>query len=227
MQYNKRDFGKIAKKIVCPLCGFEAEEFRAFGVKPRKNARCPHCGCVERHRLIWYYIQERRLLTDDCNLLDIAPTRALSAVIKTEYNLLHVSADLSSSEVNVQMNIEQMPFGYESFDGILCVHVLEHVKDDVGALNELFRVLKPEGWALINVPMNENAEYTDEDLGPIQPEEREKRFGQFDHLRIYGRDFIELCRLAGFSMEVVSPSVGVAELHGLLPRERILLGWKR
>jgi len=118
-------------------------------------------------------------------------------------NLNYISADLDSSEAMIQMDITNILFQDNTFDVILCNQVLEHVVDDRKAMKELFRVLKPEGWCLINIPIDLKREKTYENINITNPRIREHLFGQEDHVRIYGRDFIERLEKSGFDVKRV------------------------
>ena len=214
------------KIIECPLCGYKARNFKPFGLKPRADAKCPHCGAVERHRLIGWYLFSRALLREGTRILDIAATPALVRAIDDRFKLNRVRIDLYSDSVDVKSNLENVCFGNEVFDAIFCVHVLEHVHDDAQALAELYRVLNYGGWALLMVPIDDKRENTDEDFEVVDPREREIRFGQSDHLRLYGRDFVQRCVNAGFRMQVIAPKDSVIKWHALLPYEKIHIGWK-
>lgn len=118
-------------------------------------------------------------------------------------NIHHVTADLESPLADVKMDIHKMPFENESFDIVLCNHVLEHVEDDAQSMREIYRVLKPGGWAVMQVPMDDSREFTYEDKSITSPEEREKHFWQKDHVRLFGRDYPKRLENAGFRVEAV------------------------
>lgn len=133
-------------------------------------------------------------------LLHVAPETCLSSELQRIYE--YISVDLDGSRALVQMDITGLTFPDEYFDAIICNHVLEHIPDDNAALSELYRVLKPGGWASIQVPLEGDA--TREDLSVSDPMERERRYGQQDHVRSYGRDFVRRLETAGFSVIVLS-----------------------
>lgn len=101
----------------------------------------------------------------------------------------------------IDMDITEMDYPDNNFDFILCSHVLEHILDDKKAMMELYRVLKPDGWGILQVPIDMQRDETYEDNSITKPDERQKAFGQFDHVRIYGKDYIDRLRSVGFSVE--------------------------
>jgi len=141
-------------------------------------------------------------------------------------NLDYVTADLESPLAKVKMDIHKVPFGDNTFDVIFCNHVMEHVQDDIKAMSELRRVMKPTGWAVIQVPFfYPLKEDTFEDSEITGSTDREKAFGQDDHVRMYGKDYPERLRKAGFTVRednfVKSLSTEDIERFALLPDEVI------
>jgi SAM-dependent methyltransferase len=186
-------------KYYCPLCQASYAKFSPAGSPSRPNARCPVCESLERHRLLWAVIdqlQNKETLKTNGRLLHIAPERCLAKNLAKNYE--YVSVDMYSSEVNVKVDITALCFSDECFDSIICNHVLEHVQDDRKALSELFRVLKHGGWGSIQVPVK--GEKTLEDPLVVDPLERERHFGQSDHVRQYGEDFKVRLQAAGFEV---------------------------
>jgi SAM-dependent methyltransferase len=192
----------VGRRVVCSCCGGHFRKFLRDGVdRPRDQARCPRCGSWERHRLLWSYLKERTtLLSDRLQVLHVAPEFVIGRSLASLPNIKYVSVDLESPLAMVQMDVTRLAFPDESFDFVLCSHVLEHVPDDQRALRELHRVLKRSGWAILQVPIKR--EHTFEDLSVVSPEDRLRLFGQRDHVRIYGRDFKDRISTAGFSVSV-------------------------
>jgi SAM-dependent methyltransferase len=186
----------------CPVCGKASRRFRPFGVVPRDDAQCIHCGSVERDRLTWLFLQARTDLFDGRakRMLHVAPEACFEARLKSLPGLDYLTADLSSPHVMVRMDVTAIPHGDESFDVIYCSHVLEHVPDDRRAMRELCRVLKRHGWAILLVPVL--AEKTFEDPAIVDPAERLWHFGQEDHVRVYGPDYLDRLREAGFVVQL-------------------------
>lgn len=189
----------------CPVCNNEVGEFLPFGVRPRPNAQCPCCGALERHRLIWIYFRERtNLFSAKLKMLHVAPEGQLSKLLSGHPNITYLTADIVPGQAMVQMDITDIQYADNSFDVIYASHVLEHIPDDLKAMQELRRVLKPDGWAVLQVPII--GESTIEDPNITSPDDREAIFGQHDHVRRYGRDGIYKQRLekAGFIVFVDS-----------------------
>lgn len=190
----------------CPLCGSEPAAFLPFGERLRIQARCPECGSLERHRLLWLFLQrETRLLEQPTRILHFAPERCLTIRLQQQPDIEHVTADLDGSKAMFAEDIQRLSFDDESFDAVICSHVLEHVPDDRRALLELHRVMRPNAWAVLLVPIDPKRATTYEDPSVQTPQERTKHFGQPDHVRVYGRDFEERILEAGFQLRVERP----------------------
>jgi len=134
--------------------------------------------------------------------LHVAPESCLAEKFKKEYGYL--SIDLDGKKAMMAMDLTAMTFEDESFDAIVCNHVLEHIPDDKKAMKELFRVLKPDGWASIQVPIK--GDITQEDLSVTDPKERRRLYGQEDHVRYYGYDFTDRLKEAGFDVLLIPKS---------------------
>lgn len=186
---------------ICPVCETQSERFGEFGRKARTDAQCPRCGALERHRLVWIYFKRYTNLFDGKfkRVLHIAPEKCFTIRIQELLGEGYVTADLQSPHAMVKMDIMDIPYPEHHFDAIYCSHVLEHVPDDKKAMQELLRVLKPDGWAVLLVPML--AEKTFEDPAVIDPKERLSLYGQEDHVRAYGPDYIDRLRSAGFNVK--------------------------
>lgn len=186
-------------KYFCPLCQASYSKFISMGKPPRPNVRCPGCGSLERHRLLWVsvnHLYKQGILKKSGRLLHVAPENCIAKKLREDYEC--ISVDMYGSGVQVKADITSLCFPDECFDVIICNHVLEHVPEDRKALSELYRVLKPGGWGSIQVPID--GEKTREDPSVIDPVERERLYGQSDHVRQYGEDFRERLRSAGFSV---------------------------
>ncbi len=216
----------VFARVLCPLCEKTARRFRPFGggTIKRPNAQCPHCGSLERHRLIWLYLRDQTDLfsgSERKRMLHIAPERALHERLVGEPLVDYLSADLDPQLADVQMDITAIDFPDDSFDVIYCSHVFEHVPDDARAMRELCRVLRPTGWAILQVPIL--LERTEEDPSLTDPEERLRRFAQRDHVRAYGPDYVDRLRAAGFEVRLdrYAERLGAetARRHGVLGGE--------
>lgn len=189
----------------CPLCGRSARSFASAGTPPRKDALCINCGSLERHRLLWLFLQQRPGLMrpGGTRLLHVAPEPCIAGKLREASGPSYLSADLLS-EAMEQMDICDIHYPDASFDAIYCNHVLEHVADDRKAMREFRRILRPDGWAILLVPVT--ADRTFEDPSVTDPKERLRLFGQEDHVRCYGPDYIDRLREAGFDVYVFLPS---------------------
>jgi SAM-dependent methyltransferase len=163
---------------------------------------------LERHRLLWLYIErETTLLQGYPTLLHIAPEVALKRQFEQHYGKEHadnyLTADLESPLAKLHFDVQDIPLEDESMDVVICNHILEHVEDDRKALRELHRILRKGGWGVVLVPQDYKREMTFEDNSITSPEERARIFGQYDHRRIYGRDYAERVRECGFEVEEI------------------------
>jgi len=211
----RRPLARLADRVVprrvmyfgrahyCPICRARLRRFRDF-TPTYRNVECPVCELHPRHRLLWLYLthQLRLFETGRLSLLHFAPEKLFAEAFLRTPTIQYTSADLSSPVAMVKVDICRIPYPDASFDAILCSHVLEHVDDDSTAMRELFRVLKPGGWAILQVPIDESREQTLEDPAIQTPEDREKFYWQHDHVRLYGRDYPERLRQAGFEVEI-------------------------
>jgi len=190
-------------KHECPVCGGKYRTFLPYGMNNRANAQCPGCGLVERHRLLWLYLSKKTdFFTNENKVLDIAPMSFFQDKCQVLPNLEYLSADIESPLAMVKMDITEIQYPANHFNCIICYHVLEHVSNDMKALREFFRVLKPGGWAILQSPIDYNRDHTFEDPNITDPHERAKAFGQHDHVRLYGRDYPKRLAAAGFKVRV-------------------------
>jgi SAM-dependent methyltransferase len=185
-------------KIECPICGNTYKKFLSAGVVKRKNAVCPGCDSFERHRLLWLYVSNKINSTRVIKLLHFAPEDSLKEKFSKLNNINYITTDLYESGVSLNSDIQCLPFKDNIFDVIICSHVLEHIPDDKKGMKEILRVLKKDGWGILQVPINEKFEKTYEDPSITSSLERLKHFGQEDHVRVYGRDYYQKLEQAGF-----------------------------
>ena len=171
-----------------------------------RHSLCPRCLSIDRERLIyWYIVNKTNILNLDkiINLLHVAPERNLQKILKSFSHIEYISGDLNpSTDCDIKLDITDMNFEDNFFDLIICSHVLEHIIDDRKAMHELFRVLKPKGIAILQVPISNKKEKTFENFTIVSPEDREKYFGQKDHVRIYGKDYKKRLESIGFSVYI-------------------------
>ncbi len=194
--------------LCCPVCGHSSKRFLSYGVNRRKNAQCGVCGSLERDRFNWIYIEKETNLFDDTkkNVLHFAPEQCFENCFRERIEGYYLTADLYADNVMEAIDITQIPYPDNVFDVIYCSHVLEHVYDDQRAMREMKRVLKPGGWAIIQVPIDESRENTYEDHQIINPQDRLVHFGQVDHVRCYGQDYATRLENAGFSVTTIEPN---------------------
>lgn len=199
----------------CPICGVRRRKFLPYGyVVSRENALCPRCLSLERHRLLWLYLQRETSLFDEFSyptILHIAPEVCLKRQFEERYAESshperYITADLESPLAKMHFDVQAIPLADESVDVVICNHLLEHVEDDRKALAELRRVMKSGGWGVLLSPVDISLAATIDDDGTSTPEERTRRFGQYDHRRAYGRDYPDRLREAGFRVEDVDYS---------------------
>jgi SAM-dependent methyltransferase len=193
------------KAVQCPVCNNTYGRFLSYGsdVAFRQNVLCPHCLSLERHRLLWLYLKQRTtLFTGHTKLLHVAPEQCFHGRFKSIDTIDYVTADLESPLADHHFDLHQIPFDDDTFDAIICNHVLEHVKDDQQCISELYRVLRRGGWAIMQVPIDYSRAETYEDPTITSPEQREIHFWQKDHLRLFGRDYPDRLAKAGFRVKV-------------------------
>ena len=164
-------------------------------------------------------------------MLHIAPEACFIPRFEVIHREKYVTADLESPLAKVKMDIHKMPFGDSTFDAVLCNHVLEHVADDIAAMKEILRVLKPGGFAILQVPFfHPVPEQTFSDPSVTDRRSREKLFGQDDHVRRYGKDYAQRIKSAGFEAVedrfVDSLPAKQREKYGLAAGEVIFKGIK-
>jgi SAM-dependent methyltransferase len=196
--------------VECPVCNSTFSSFASFGNLKRSNARCYKCGALERHRLLYKYLTSKTDLFEKSKrikLLHFAPEKAFYTIFSQQPTFDYYPCDLSpeyymydSKSKVKKVDITQIPFEDNSFDVILCNHVLEHVLNDRQAMGELYRVMKKGGWGIFQVPIDQNRENTYEDFSITTKEERLKAFGQADHVRWYGLDFKDILSSVGFNV---------------------------
>ncbi len=200
-----------------PIDGRSYRKFLPYGYggRIRENALSPGTNSLERHRLLYLYLQRYTdFFSAPLTLLHIAPEQCFLRRFKEQANLQVLTADIESPIADMHFDLHHIPLEDNRFDVIFCNHVLEHVTDDAQCLRELFRVMKPGAWGIFQVPWVPGIEVTDEDPSIMDPAERERRFLQYDHVRLYGSDYPNRLTAAGFVVETV-------ELFLTLPAEEV------
>lgn len=197
-----------------PIDGKSFRKLLPYGYKKqRPNALSPSTLSLERHRLMWLYLREETdFFTKDSqqNVLHIAPEQCFYKRFRKQKNLEYITSDLDSPLADVRADICNLPFEDNEFDVIFCNHVLEHIPDDKKAIAELYRVMKPGGWGIFQVPQDINRKETFEDDSITNKEERTRIFGQYDHVRVYGLDYFDRLREAGFTVKEIDYTKKIA-----------------
>ncbi len=194
------------KTYIDPIDGKSFSKFLPYGYgKQRENVLSPSTLSLERHRLLWLYLKrETDFFTTTSKVLHFAPEQAFYKRFRELQHLEYTTTDLNSPLADIKADICNLPFGDNEYDIIFCNHVLEHIADDTKAMQELFRVLKPGGMAILQIPQDLDRATTFEDDSITDPQERAKIFGQYDHVRVYGRDYFEKLRSIGFKVDEVN-----------------------
>lgn len=200
-------FALKGKKYTDPIDGKSFRKFLDYGYgEPRKNVLSPSTLSLERHRLLWLYLQnETDFFSSKKSVLHMAPEQCFLDRFK-QLNHNYTTADLYSPIADVKADITKLPFENDSFDVIFCNHVLEHIKDDTKAMQELYRVMKPGGFGIFQIPQDVSRATTFEDDSITDPKERAKIFGQYDHVRVYGLDYFDKLRSIGFDVKEIEYS---------------------
>ncbi len=187
-----------------PIDGKSFKRFLPYGYETqRENVLAPGTLSLERHRLLWLYLQSTDFFKNEKNVLHIAPEQCFYKIFKTQKNLKYLTSDLNSPLADIKADICNLPFDDNTYDVVFCNHVLEHVENDKKAMQELFRVLKPGGIGVFQIPQELSRANTYEDFSITSLEDRKKHFGQYDHVRIYGRDYFDKLRDVGFEVEEI------------------------
>ena len=192
-------------KYTDPIDGQSYRKFLPYGYeKVRENVLAPGTLSLERHRLCWLYLKnETSFFSSKLKVLHFAPEQAFYKRFRKMKNLEYITTDLNSPIADVKADICNLPFADNEFDFIICNHVLEHIPDDTKAMEELYRILAPNGTAILQIPLENDRKTTFEDDSITDPKERAKIFGQYDHVRIYGMDYFDKLASVGFSVEAV------------------------
>ena len=188
-----------------PIDGKSFKTFLPYGYgNQRNNVLSPSTLSLERHRLLWLYLKNETLFfSAEKKVLHFAPEQCFLNRFRQLKNLEYTTTDLLSPIADVKADICNLPFEDSSYDIILCNHVLEHIPDDTKAMQELYRVMKPGGYGIFQIPQELDREVTFEDDSITDKAERAKIFGQYDHVRVYGRDYFDKLRSIGFKVEEV------------------------
>ncbi len=211
--YRNRIFN-YGTKYECPICSSHIKKLNPTGLQVpvlknnsvvgagyRLNAECPVCFSIDRNRLLYLYLTNKtNLFSDTLKVLHVAPELCLIPLFESHSNIDYLSADLVSKSAKIKMDITAINYPDNSFDVVICNHVLEHVDEDRKAMKELYRVLKPGGWGILQTPISLTLEKTIEDSSITEPDERLKAFGQPDHVKLYSLDYLTRLEESGFKV---------------------------
>jgi hypothetical protein len=193
-------------KVVCTCCKSTFREFAPFGDNRRKNAWCPKCESLERHRLLWMYFENKtNLYKAPLKVLHVAPETVFFHLFKKQKNIDYHPGDIyphlyPKGTVYFDLLNHQLPDN--SFDVIICNHVFQYIEDDKKAMENIYKLMKKGGWGIMQVPIDTTRKVTYEDNSITDPLEREKAFGLKEHVRYYSYDYADKLRAAGFTVLV-------------------------
>ena len=189
-------------KFEDPINGITYNKLLPYGrLNSRENALAPDSMSLERHRLMWLFLQKKTdFFINKHKFLHVAPEFCFIKIFKNMKNIEYITGDLVSPWADVKMDVHNIPFPNNSFSIVICNHVLEHVNDDKKVMREFYRVMKPGGWGIFQVPIDTNNKVTQEDKNITDPQERERLYWQHDHLRLYGLDYAKKLTDAGFTV---------------------------
>ena len=237
----KRRLKRISSRYTCPFCGHAFNEPIVIGLDlpvlrekqvvggGRRAGGCPNCASQDRERLVFVFLKYvlKLFVRKDRRILHFAPEKNLSNALFEGGFMEYICADLFTEGYRYpsyvrNMNVLKIPFANDHFDLVICNHVLEHVPTDLAAMKEIYRVLKPGGRAILQVPISANSPRTFEDPTIVDPTQKELAFGQFDHIRIYGQDYPDRLRLSGFHVQRINIS-GRFKKYALNLREDLFI----
>ncbi len=192
-------YKEYAEKYKFP---YSANDFETIDVN---NFYCPKCFSFDRERLYVYYLKRMHQFKHKDLLLEFAPSPGFSRMAEKTFDVSYKTCDLYMDEVDYKLDIQDLSsIANNSIDFIICSHVLEHIPDDLKAMQNMYGILKPDGKAIMMAPILKNTDEVDEDPNCIDVAERWRRFGQDDHIRLYSRKvFVERLRAAGFNIEII------------------------
>jgi SAM-dependent methyltransferase len=188
-----------------PIDGQRYRKLLPYGrVRSRENALAPWSMSLERHRAVWVYLTEySNLFTSPGTMLHMAPEYCFLKRLSSKQGMKVVRGDLNSPWADIHFDVHDIPFDNDHFDVLMANHLMEHVEDDAAVFLEFYRVMKPGGWGIFQVPLDRSNPRTEEDASVTDPAERERLYWQRDHVRLYGLDYVDRLAAAGFEVEEV------------------------
>ena len=205
-------FWYIGNKLTCPVCGWHFRKMKpskgSYYIKGQlvdsytENSICPRCNSGMRHRFVFtFLVNNINILQSRIKLLHFSAEPPISRLLKRQSNIEYITCDVNPARDAIKVDMTDIQFPDATFDAIISIHVLEHIRDDVKAINELYRILKPGGWALIAVPTYGDTTF---EIPGLDYEGRMKMYGIGDHMRLNGLDLKTKLSDAGFSVDVFS-----------------------
>jgi SAM-dependent methyltransferase len=205
----KKSFQKLYFKgdnVYCACCGSSFSAFAPFGVPRSPNRLCLQCDSLERHRLLWMFLEKRTdLFSSPYRLLHVAPERVFFHKFKKMRSISYYPVDLTPKEYPAGtkfLDLLDPGLPDHSFDAIICNHVFQYIVDDRKAIKNVYRMLAPGGWAILQVPIDWDREVSFEDYTITDPKERERVYGLSGHVRWYGRDYERKLKEMGFRVSM-------------------------
>lgn len=223
MMLNARMVKQRSRVRECNICGYVGR-FKTHGFPFRLDARCGNCQSLERHRLLKMWFDENKDLVSSKSMLHFAPEPAVTSFVRPLVSK-YMTTDLDPLLGEVVLNIEAIDMPDNSFDLIICSHVLEHV-DDAKALREMYRILRPSGIALLMTPVIEGWAETYENKAIVSPSDRALHYGQADHVRYFGSDIRARITDAGFSLSEYTAVEPHVHKHALTRGEKVFVASK-
>lgn len=214
-----------AEQGTCPACGYQGR-FNPFGMPVRSGAMCPKCWSLERQRLLVLAIQRREIAIEGRDIVHFAAETSVRDTILRHNPRSYRISDFATPDHDLQLDLENLDLPGASLDVVIANHILEHV-DDRRALSEIHRVLRPGGELICMIPIVEGWEETYENATITSPVERERHFGQFDHVRFYGRDFRNRTTEAGFALREITANPSDVLRYRLQRGEKVFVCLKQ
>ncbi len=236
-------FSRTLRRVICWVCGNPVAEFLAYGI-PARPGRCPHCGAKPRNRAVHWYLRQviRRRLVAISEVLEVGGSRvtvqrfSAEAVIgDSRYTVidrrtLDFHARIEPPHRFIPMDVAKTDFADNSFDVILCNHTLPYIRDDGGALSEIFRILKTDGLAMLDSSHDEDKTRPVDAYRREHPELGDEYFAENGDQWVYGQDYVARLEAAGFTirLDVLFENCDRAfkREHGLKDHHELIVAFK-